>query len=256
MTYCLAIKVNEGLVFAADTRTNAGVDDIRVYNKIHTFENGVSYCIHILSAGNLATTQAILHKVRHDLNTNVYPNLSNFSHMYDVLDYVHKISEQEQNKIISRLGYSDINLSCSLIVGGQIFNEEPSISLIDKTGKFFFPNPEKQFLQIGEVDYGKPILDRFITNYMTIGDAARCALVSIDAAVRSNISVGLPVDLVIQLRDNMRVFRKERYYHDSPFYMNLQEQWKQALNNGVMNLPRFEDFYNYTNNVQNFKPGI
>jgi putative proteasome-type protease len=243
MTYCVAIKVNEGLVFAADTRTAAGVDDVRTYNKMHTFEFSGERVFVVLSAGNLATTQHVLAQAQRDLKDPDAPvNLRTVRHMFDAADYLGQLSVRAQKQVTQQLQgqYSGLNVETTLILGGQIQGEEPAIYLIYPVGNCIAASPETPFLQIGEIKYGKPILDRFIRPHVKLEDAARCALVSLDSTMRSNISVGPPVDLSLLPRDDLRLTRSLRLDLDTPYYSQLKEIWSRQLENAIRNLPKFD----------------
>jgi putative proteasome-type protease len=241
MTYCVAIKVDEGLVFAADTRTSAGVDDVRTYNKLHTFEIAGQRSFTILSAGNLATTQSILAHAQREMNDpNVAVNLATVRHMFDAAEYLGQLSVRAQRQATQDGQFSGISVETTLILGGQVQGEEPSIYLIYPLGNCISASPETPFLQIGEIKYGKPILDRFIRPHVPLEDAARCALVSLDSTMRSNLSCGPPMDLALLPRDALQITRKLRLDIDTPYYAKLRETWQHQLDLAVRALPKFE----------------
>ena len=246
MTYCVAIKVNDGLVFAGDTRTSAGVDDVRTYNKLHTFEYPGERVFVILSAGNLATTQAILNNLRRDVDNNQPVNLRSFKHMYDVAEYVGQLSvrsqrDAAQNAQSGQPGQSTVDFRTTLILGGQIMGEEPALYLVYPEGNCISASPETPFLQVGELKYGKPILDRIIRPHVSLEDAARCALVSLDSTMKSNLSVGPPLDLAILPRDALAITHKLRLDLDTPFYAALKKAWGEQLERVFRNeLPKFD----------------
>jgi putative proteasome-type protease len=241
MTYCVAIKVNEGLVFAADTRTAAGVDDVRTYNKMHTFEFPGERIFVVLSAGNLATTQYVLAQAQRDISDpHTVVSLRTVRHMFDAADYLGQLSVRAQKQVTNQQQYSAVNVETTLILGGQIQGEEPAIYLVYPLGNCISASPETPFLQIGEIKYGKPILDRFIRPHVQLEDAARCALVSLDSTMRSNISVGPPVDLALLPRDALKVTHSVRLDLDTPYYSQLKETWSRQLENAVRSLPKFE----------------
>jgi putative proteasome-type protease len=241
MTYCVAIKVNEGLVFAADTRTAAGVDDVRTYNKMHTFVFPGDRAFVVLSAGNLATTQYVLAQAQRDINDPAAPtSLRTVRHMFDAADYLGQLSVRAQKQVTGQAQYSAVNVETTLILGGQLQGEEPAIYLIYPLGNCIAASPETPFLQIGEIKYGKPILDRFVRPHVHLEDAARCALVSLDSTMRSNISVGPPVDLALLPRDALQITHSLRLDYDTPYYSQLKETWSRQLENAVRNLPKFD----------------
>lgn len=240
MTYCVAAKVNDGLVFAADTRTSAGVDDVRTYNKMHIFETPGERVFVIMSSGNLATTQVVLNHIRRDLKDPTSPgNLDGFRHMFDVAEYIGGLSVRAQRE--SELHtQSSVNFRTTLILGGQIAGEDPALYLIYPEGNCISASPESPYIQIGESKYGKPILDRIIRPYVSLEDAARCALVSLDSTMKSNLTVGPPLDLAFVPRGALQVTHKERYDLDTPFYANLKKSWGDLLVRSFLELPRFE----------------
>lgn len=241
MTYCVAIKVNQGLVFCADTRTSAGVDDVRTYNKLHSFEYPGHGAFVLLSAGNLATTQAVLTSLRRDVDDpNVPTALNRVRHMYDAAEYVGQLSVRAQKQVSGEGQYSNVDFRTTLILGGQLRGEEPALYLIYPEGNCIAVSQETPYLQIGESKYGKPILDRIVRAETGLEDAARCALVSMDSTMRSNVSVGPPVDVSFMPTDALTVARKLRLDFDMPFYATLRESWARSLEAAVAQLPRFD----------------
>jgi putative proteasome-type protease len=240
MTYCIAIKVNDGLVFAADTRTSAGVDDVRTYNKMHVFEFPGERVFVVLSAGNLATTQAVIAQAKRDIgDPQARESLRKVRHMFDAADYLGQLSVKAQKQVTQQSQYNGVNVETTLILGGQIQGEEPAIYLIYPLGNCIAASPETPFLQIGETKYGKPILDRFVRPHVLLEDAARCALVSLDSTMRSNISVGPPVDLAFVPRDSLKVAHSLRLDFDTPYYAQLKETWARQLDSAIRSLPKF-----------------
>lgn len=241
MTYCVAIKVNEGLVFAADTRTSAGVDDVRTYNKLHSFELDSERVFVLLSAGNLATTQYVLAQIRRDLETpTAGVGLRQMRGMFDAAEYIGQLSLRAQKQATSDEQYNNLNVETTFILGGQIRGEEPAIYLVYPAGNCIASSPETPFLQIGETKYGKPILDRFVRPGVRLNDAARCALVSLDSTMRSNISVGPPVDLALLPSGALAISHTLRLDLNTPLYTEMREAWSRQLDNAVRSLPRFD----------------
>lgn len=244
MTYCVAIKVDDGLVFAADTRTSAGVDDVRTYNKLHRFEFGGQRTFVVLSAGNLATTQWVLNAIRRDLDRSKddeHPSLRTVRHMYEAAEYMGQLSVRAQRESVAHSQYSGVAFTTTLILGGQILGEEPALYLIYPEGNCISASPETPYLQIGEHKYGKPILDRLIRPHTALEDAARCALVSLDSTMKSNLTVGPPLDLAILPRDALQVTHQLRLDLDTPYYASLRKAWGEALERVFReDLPKFE----------------
>jgi len=241
MTYCVGIQVNDGLVFASDTRTSAGVDDVRTHNKMHVLEFPGERVLITLSAGNLATTQAILAQVRRDLDdAQRSVNLRTARSMYDAAEYLGSVSTRTQKETAAQSQYTGADLRVTLILGGQIHGEAPALYLIYPEGNCIASSPETPYLQVGESKYGKPILDRIIRPDVSLEDAARCALVSIDSTMKSNLSVGPPLDLAIVRRDELAVAHKLRLDLDTPYFAGFREAWGRQIAEALRNLPKFD----------------
>ncbi len=238
MTYCLAIKVDEGLVFCADSRTNAGMDDVRTYSKMHICSWPGARSFTLLSSGNLATTQAVIKKVRADTKDGLTPNLLSVDSMREAADYIGLVSAQLQLQQSMR-NAAGASYEASFIFGGQIGEAPPELFLIYPQGNYIHESAEHPFLQIGEVKYGKPILDRVIHSDTSLERAARCALVSMNSTIRSNVTVGPPIELQIYERDSLNEGRRLKLTEDDPFAKELSEKWNEGLLLALQNLPRF-----------------
>jgi putative proteasome-type protease len=236
VTYCVGIRVDEGLVFAADTRTSANVDDIRTYNKLHAFEFAGERVLLLMSAGNLATTQVVLCQIQRDLEAGAgAPSLRNARHVYDVAAYVGRLTVRAEKDT-----QAEGDFGASWIVGGQIRGDAPALYHVYPEGNFIACSPETPYLQIGETKYGKPILDRMIGGGTSLADAARCALVSLDSSMKANISVGLPLDLAIVPAGALAIGHRLRLDVDTPYWRALRKAWRRNLAEAFRNLPRFE----------------
>lgn len=238
MTYCLAINVSQGLVFCSDSRTNAGMDNVSIYSKMHTFIWRGNRVFMLLSAGNLATTQAVVKKMNHDVEQGLVPNLLSVSNLHGAADYVGMISTDLQRLHASR-DTAATNFEATFIFGGQIGLEPPEIFMIYPQGNYIHESDEHPYLQIGETKYGKPILDRIIKRNVDLERAARCALVSMNSTVRSNVTVGLPVELLIYERDSLGEGRRLYLTEDDPFARDIAERWNEGLVLALDKLPRF-----------------
>ena len=240
MTYCVGIEVNEGLVFAADTRTSASFDDVRVYRKMHVFEWPGDRVFVIMSAGNLATTQLTISRLQRDADDpNAARSLRTFSHLYEVAEYVGDTLVASQVKMKDEAQQSGVNVQSTLILGGQIAGERPGLYMVYPLGNCIATSPETPYLQIGESKYGKPILDRIIRPETSLEDAARCALVSLDSTIRSNLSVGMPVDMALLRSGDLKISQKMRLEADTPLYAEIHDTWSRKLEAAVHSLPRF-----------------
>ena len=241
MTYCLAIKVKDGLVFASDSRTSAGVDYVSVYSKMHTFQLTEGRVFVLLSAGNLATSQAVVNALRRDLADAEAPASLNSVHFpFDAAHYIGEISVRVQNEHPEVMKKSGVNVEASFILGGQIGLGEHEIYLIYPQGNYISTSDETPYLQIGETKYGKPILDRIVTPQTSLEDAARCALVSEDSTMRSNISVGPPLELLIYRADSLTIDTRLLLKPQSALYKKLQKTWNEGLRHVFERLPRFD----------------
>lgn len=241
MTYCLATKVNDGLIFASDSRTHAGVDYASVYSKMHRFELNDDRLLVLLAAGSLATTQAVLNQIRRDLDDPDAPaSLRTLNYIFDVANYVGGVSVRVQEQHLSAMQRCGFSGEASFILGGQIEDKEPEILLIYPQGNYITVAPDTPYLQIGETKYGKPILDRMICATTTLEDAARCALVSLDSTMRSNISVGPPLELAIYRRDTFHISHYLNLEPTSAFYTSLQRNWAEGIRHAFKRLPRFD----------------
>jgi len=238
MTYCLAVNLNEGLVLCSDSRTNAGADNVSIYSKMHTFAwPGVRFFA-LLSAGNLATTQAVVKKLNGDIPAGLVPNLSTVATMQEAADYVGMISAQLQ-KLHSDRDTAKTNFEASFILSGQIAGQPPETFMIYPQGNYIHESSEHPFLQIGEFKYGKPILDRVIKRDVSLERAARCALVSMNSTIRSNVTVGPPIELLIYRRDNLDEGLRLFFREDDSFAHHLSEKWNEGLLMALENLPPF-----------------
>ncbi|SDR17322.1 20S proteasome subunit A/B [Pseudoxanthomonas sp. CF125] len=240
MTYCVGIETDEGLVFAADTRTSASFDDVRVYRKMHVFEYPGDRVFVIMSAGNLATTQLTISRLTHDAeDPNAKRSLRTFTHLYEVAEYVGEVLVASQARMKDEAQQSGVSVQSTLILGGQIAGERPGLYMIYPLGNCIATSPETPYLQIGESKYGKPILDRILRPQTTLEDAARCALVSLDSTIRSNLSVGLPIDIALIRAGDLKITQKMRMEGDTPLYAEIHETWSRKLEAAVHSLPRF-----------------
>jgi len=241
MTYCIAICVNDGIVFASDSRSNAGVDYIRTCSKMHRFFWPGDRIIVLLSAGNLATTQAVVNAIQRDLDDpDARFNLLKAKHLFDVADYIGDLSLKEQQHHGPALEKGGGSAAASFILGGQVNGQEHGIYLIYPEGNYISASTDTPYLQIGENKYGKPILDRVITAESSLNNAARCALVSLDSTMRSNISVGPPFELSMYGRDTLEEPRQLSLKLASPYYKSLQKAWNDGLKRAFTDLPKFD----------------
>lgn len=239
MTYCLAINVNDGLVLCSDSRTNAGTDNVSTYSKMFAFNWPGVRCFTLLSAGNLATTQAVVKKLNSDIPAGMVPNLTTVANLQEAADYVGIISTQVQKLHASR-DTGTTNFEATFILTGQIQGQPPEMFMIYPQGNYIHESAEHPFLQVGEIKYGKPILDRVIKRDVALEPAARCALVSMNSTIRSNLTVGPPVELLIYRRDSLDAGTRLYFREDDPFARELSEKWSNGLFQALEALPHFD----------------
>lgn len=220
MTYCCALRLKDGLVFISDTRTNAGVDQISVFRKLYTFGKEGDRIIAIQTAGNLATTQAVIGHLRNQLTLQEEPNIYTLNTMFEVAQHVGRTLR----KIIADVTddtQEQSNYYCNLLVGGQIGNTEMQLYHIYPQGNFICATKDTPFFQIGESKYGKPILDRALTYDMPLDEAVRCSLISFDSTLRSNVSVGMPLDLLVYRADTLKMPRGKRITQQDEYFQKI-----------------------------------
>jgi putative proteasome-type protease len=236
MTYCVAVTVNRGLVFASDSRTNAGVDQIATYSKMHTFEGRCDRAICLLTAGNLATTQAVLRQIGRDIEEGAERNIETVPNLAAAAEYVGELSRAEQRKHESS-NEDSFSADATFIVGGQVGSRPPQLYLVYAEGNYISATVRTPYLQIGELKYGKPILDRIVREEVSLDVAARCALVSMDSTMRSNATVGPPVELLIYPAGALHFDGRIVLQDDNPYLRELRQAWQAGLEEAFRRLP-------------------
>ena len=237
MTYCVAVKVDQGLVFVSDSRTNAGVDHISTYGKMHTFFGDGDRFFTLLTAGNLATSRAVVTRLERDIEEGASESLATVARLTGAADYIGRVSVEEQRKYEKAARGKTFDVGASFIMGGQIKGGEHSIFLIYPEGNYIPVSRHAPFLQIGEEKYGKPILDRIIDPGLNLEVAGRCALVSMDSTMRSNASVGPPIDLLLYPADTLRSGSEITFGEDDEYLRSLRRGWQDSLKSAFEELP-------------------
>ena len=238
MTYCLAINTETGFVLCSDSRTNAGFDNVSTYSKMHTWTWPNNRVFALLTAGNLATTQLVIKRLNTDLNNGVIPNLLSVKNMHEAVDYVAIVSTSVQSIHVVR-DSGGINFEATFILSGQIGRNRHETLMIYPQGNYIHESNEHPFLQIGEIKYGKPILDRVINRHTSLEMAGRCALVSMNSTVRSNLTVAPPIDLLIYNKDSLLFTHQFCMGEQDPFAKEISNAWNQGLIIALQNLPKF-----------------
>jgi len=224
-------------VFVSDSRTNAGVDQVSTFSKMHTFDTGTERVFCLLTSGNLATTQAVMRQIRRDTERGAERSLNNAQDMAEAAEYVGSLSRAEQRKHTAKKGDDSFSPEASFIIGGQIAGRQHQIYLVYPEGNYIVATLQTPYLQIGELKYGKPILDRIITEELSLEVAARCALVSMDSTIRSNVTVGPPIELLIYKADAMKFGQRVVLQEDNPYLAQLRQAWQEGLKATFDRLP-------------------
>jgi putative proteasome-type protease len=243
MTYAVAIRLDRGIVFAADTRTNAGVDNISQFRKLHFWRRTGDRVLVMLSAGNLAITQSVVSLLNEHLDAPVdanAPTLMTVPSMYRAARLIGEALREVRALDGPSLEASKAGFSASFILGGQIGDESPRLFQIYPEGNFIEATPDTPYFQIGEHKYGKPILDRVTQADMRLGEAAKLVLLSFDSTLRSNLSVGMPIDLLIYERDTLDVRRVHRIEESDAYFKQLSTSWSDALRSAVAKMAPFK----------------
>jgi putative proteasome-type protease len=238
MTYCVGVMVDEGLIFASDSRTNAGVDNFAKFCKMTCFEREGDRVIVLLSSGILAGTQAVVSLLRQRAeDPRREHHLLNAKTMFDVAMLVSDAMREIDGRDGKHLAEGGVTFNASFILGGQIRGEPPRLFRIYAEGNFIEATRDTPFLQTGETKYGKPVLDRVITRQTALAEGAKCVLVSFDSTIRSNLSVGLPIDLICYRRDSLKIDMRRRFDEDDSYFMALSARWSEGLRRAFTSVP-------------------
>ncbi|MBV5286854.1 MAG: proteasome-type protease [Methyloversatilis discipulorum] len=236
MTYCVGMLLDAGLVCLSDSRTNAGVDHINTFRKMNLFERQGERVLVLMSAGNLALTQTLVSLLRERLATDG-PNLYTVTNMFEAARHVGDCLREVHARDGEALKEFGIEFNASLILGGQILGEEPRLFQIYAAGNFIEATRDTPYFQIGEAKYGKPIIDRVIRPETTLDEAAKCALISMDSTIRSNLSVGLPLDLLVLRTGALKVCSHTRIDAENAYFEMIRTRWGESLREAFHALP-------------------
>jgi len=238
MTYCVAMALDAGMIFASDSRTNAGVDQIARFSKMRTFARDGDRVIVMLSSGNLSLTQNAISVLEQRIRAgDDHLHLMNAPSMFDVARVLGDSLREVKNRDGPYLLQNNIEASANFIVGGQVRGEHPRLFHVYGEGNFIEATSETCYFQIGESKYGKPVIDRVVNRGTTLTDATKCTLVSFDSTMRSNISVGLPIDLLVYETDTLTVKLKRRIDETDPYFQMVHTQWGEGLRRVFAQLP-------------------
>lgn len=238
MTYCVGVMLDQGIVFASDSRTNAGMDNFAKFCKMTVFERQGERVVVLLSSGNLAGTQAVIGVLnRHCAAGDAAANVLGARTMFDVAMLVADAMRAIEKRDGEYLEKNEISFNASFIVGGQICGEPLRLFRIYAEGNFIEAGVDTPYFQTGETKYGKPILDRVISRATPIAEAAKCVLVSFDSTMRSNLSVGMPIDLLCYERDSFDVRMRRRIHDGDAYFSALGNAWGEGTRQVFRRLP-------------------
>ncbi len=238
MTYCIGIRLKEGLVFCSDSRTNAGPDRVSTYSKLHRLSIPGDRQLMLMTAGNLATSQAVVAQIERDLRDDTEFNVAKAQYVSDIADYVGELGRKEQEKYSSGGPTAGFNAEATYIVGGQIKGQPTELYLVYPEGNHITVSDQYPFLQIGETKYGKPILDRIIRPETDHETAMRCALVSMDSTMRSNATVGPPIELLFYEANSLEFpAHYNTFEENDPYLVDLRRAWDDNIRKGFNDLP-------------------
>lgn len=242
MTYCVGLKLDRGLVFAADTRTNAGVDNIASFKKLHIWDKPGERAVALMSSGNLAVTQAVVSLLTEHIESSDSDRTTVMTAktMFQIARLVGSAIREVKAIDGEALAANADNFIVSFILGGQIKGEAPRLFQIYAAGNFIEVSEDTPFLQIGEHKYGKPILDRVTRKDMRLGEAAKLVLLSFDSTLRSNLSVGMPIDMLLYNTDSFSIERQLRIEQDDPYFQKLSHGWSDKLREAFADLEEFD----------------
>jgi putative proteasome-type protease len=241
MTYCVGVLLNEGVILASDSRTNAGVDNFAKFCKMTVFERPGDRVIVLMSSGNLAGTQAIVSvlKQRGEAKDGT-PNLWNARTMFDVAVLISDATRSVERRDADHLKSNELAFNASFIFGGQIKGEPCRLFRTYAETNFIEAESDTPFLQTGEAKYGKPIIDRVILPSTSLSEATKCVLVSFDSTMRSNLSVGMPIDLVCYEKDSLKVTMRRRFDQGDPYFTDLGKKWSEGVRQAFKELPELQ----------------
>jgi len=239
MTYCVGVKLEEGLIFASDSRTHAGVDNYASFCKMSVFERAGDRVLVLLSSGGLAATQTVINVLRRRAAAEP-PHLWSVASMFDAANLVADAMRDIERRDAPFLEDGGLKFNASFILGGQIAGEEMRLFRIYAEGNFIEAGADTCFLQTGEAKYGKPILDLAVTPSATLEDATKCVLVSFDSTMLSNLSVGMPIDLLCYAQDSLRVTMQRRFDLGDSYFESLKQHWIVGTRKVFHELPALE----------------
>jgi putative proteasome-type protease len=240
MTYCVGVMLDSGLIFASDSRTHAGIDNFASFSKLSLFERTGDRVIVLLSSGNLGVTQAVISILRQNGARLDCASLWNAESMFDAALLVSDAMRLVDKRDSQYLTKNDGGFFSSFILGGQIRGESPRLFRLYAEGNFIEAGEHTPYFQTGETKYGKPIIDWAITRSTSLNDATKCVLVSFDSTMRSNLSVGMPIDLICYELDSLAVTRRRRFDPGDDYFSTLSKEWNAGIRQVFSRLTNLE----------------
>lgn len=237
MTYGVAMMLGAGMIFASDSRTNAGVDHVASFRKMRLFVVEGNRVIVVLSSGNLSVTQGALNLLEAGRTTESGHTIWNLNSMFQAAQLLGDALREVRERDASYLVQANVDSFASFLIGGQIQDERQRLFHIYSEGNFIEATAETPYFQIGEIKYGKPIIDRVITSRTSLMDAAKCVLVSFDSTMRSNVSVGLPIDLLVYETDSLIVGLQRRIVEGDAYFSRIHKMWGEGVRRVFSELP-------------------
>jgi putative proteasome-type protease len=237
MTYCVGLLLDTGLVMASDSRTNAGVDHVATFPKMNVFSKPGERMLVILTSGNLAISQAVIGRLQKAINEQTEPNLYSVNSMFDAARVVGDALRAVHHEDAEHLRKHQADFTQAILLGGQIKGENPRLFNIYAAGNFIEACAETPYFQIGETKYGKPILDRVIGSRSDLNEAAKCTLISFDSTIRSNLSVGMPIDLLVYKSGTFSNDSQQRITDSDPYFNMLRKSWAEGLKRVFAEIP-------------------
>ncbi|MCB1370188.1 MAG: peptidase [Rhodovulum sp.] len=240
MTYCVGLLLDAGIVMLSDTRTNAGVDNIAIYRKMFVYEEPGERALVMLTSGNLSITQTVMAKLEHAIEDPEATGATSIllaETMLEIAEIVGRTLNEVSVAVGDRMSKMNQSVTALILLGGQRKGGQMRLFMIYPEGNFIEATEDTPYLQIGEHKYGKPILDRVVTRETSLEDGRKAVLLSMDSTLRSNLSVGMPLDLAIIRAGSCRIDQRERIMPGDPDFGAMSEAWSQALRDGFLNLP-------------------
>jgi putative proteasome-type protease len=237
VTYCVGLLLDAGLVFLADSRTSAGVDQVSTFRKVTVFQRRKDRVLVLMSSGNLAISQSVVSLMHEHREAAAGTTIDSVPNMFEAARYVGDVLREVHRRDAAALKDHGVEFNANFILGGQIGGEVPRLFSLYPAGNFIEATPDTPYMQIGESKYGKPIIDRVVTRSTSLAQAAKCALISMDSTMQSNISVGLPLDLICVKRDSLQVHSHVNIDADHEYFRLIRSRWGESLRHAFHAMP-------------------